>query len=409
MKHRLLMTGAVAPLLVLLHGCGGTGTTTSTAVVATTPSPTPPPTPTPVPAATSATPTGVADFTTIDFAAVANYASPTLPTYYDATVAADDNTPAGNTITDRVATLGRVLFYDKRLSTNDTTSCASCHQQANGFTDPRRFSTGVSGAAFTTAHAMRLGNIRYYRPGSMFWDKRAASVEAQASQPIQNVIEMGWDTAAGGIPALITKMTATSYYPDLFTFAFGSATITEARIQQALAQFERAMVSTGSKWDTGYATVFSATAPNRNLNADLSNFTAQENRGKTLFMTGPGAGGAGCAACHVPPTYALAPNSLSNGLDAGETIVFKSPSLKSVAITGQYMHDGRLATLADVVEHYNSGVQNGPALDNRLKQGGAPQRLNLSTADKAALVAFLQTLTDTSLAADAKFSNPFKK
>ncbi|WP_353205804.1 cytochrome c peroxidase, partial [Sphingomonas sp.] len=268
---------------------------------------------------------------------------------------------------------------------------------------------GVSGAAFTNAHAMRLGNIRYYRPGNMFWDKRAASVEAQASQPIQNAIEMGWDSAAGGIPALITKMNATTYYPDLFTFAFGTSAITEARIQQALAQFERAMVSTGSKWDTGYATVFSATAPNRNLNTDLPNFTAQENRGKTLFMTGPGAGGAGCAACHVPPTYALAPNSQSNGLDAGETIIFKSPSLKSVAIVGQYMHDGRLATLADVVEHYNSGVQNGPALDNRLKQGGAPQRLNLSAADKAALVAFLQTLTDTGLAADAKFGNPFKK
>ncbi|WP_404368053.1 cytochrome-c peroxidase [Sphingomonas sp. MMS24-J45] len=411
MRQSLLLSCALAPLLTLAAcGGGGTGTTATTAAVATTPSPAPAPaTPTPSPAATSATPTGVADFTTVDFAAIANYASPTLPAYYDATVAADDNTPAGNAITDRVATLGRVLFYDKRLSTNDTTSCASCHQQANGFTDPRRFSTGVSGAAFTTAHAMRLGNIRYYRPGSMFWDKRAASVEAQASQPIQNVIEMGWDGAAGGLPALITKMNATSYYPDLFTFAFGSATITEARIQQALAQFERAMVSAGSKWDTGYATVFSATAPNRNLNVDLANFSAQENRGRTLFMTGPGAGGAGCAACHVPPTFALAPNSQSNGLDAGETIVFKSPSLKNVAIVGPYMHDGRLATLADVVEHYNSGVQNGPALDNRLRPGGVPQRLNLSVADKAALVAFMQTLTDTNLVVDPKFSNPFKK
>ena len=408
MRTFLRTTCAVAPLLFALGGCtGGSSATTATTAVSVAPTPAPAPAPTPTP--TPATSAGLADFTTLDLAALANYASPTLPAYYDPTVAADDNTPAGNAITDRIATLGRVLFYDKRLSTNDTTSCASCHQQANGFTDPRRFSTGVSGAAFTTAHAMRLGNIRYYRPGSMFWDKRAASVEAQATQPIQNAIEMGWDSAAGGIPALITKMNATTYYPDLFTFAFGTSTITEARIQQALAQFERAMVSTGSKWDTGYAAVFSATAPNRNLNADLANFTAQENRGKTLFMTGPGAGGAGCAACHVPPTYTLAPNSQSNGLDAGETIVFKSPSLKSVAITGQYMHDGRLATLADVVEHYNSGVQNGPALDNRLKQGGAPQRLNLSTADKAALVAFLQTLTDTSLAADPKFSNPFKK
>lgn len=410
MKSILYATCAIAPLLMALGGCsgGGASTTTTAAAVATVTAPTPAPASAPTTTPTP-TPAGIADFTTLDLAVLANYTSPTLPAYYDATVAADDNTPAGNAITDRIATLGRVLFYDKRLGTNDTTSCASCHQQANGFTDPRRFSTGVSGAAFTTAHAMRLGNIRYYRPGSMFWDRRAASVEAQASQPIQNVIEMGWDSAAGGIPALITKMNATTYYPDLFTFAFGSSTITEARIQQALAQFERAMVATSSKWDTGYATVFSATAPNRNLNVDLPNFTTQENRGRTLFMTAPGAGGAGCSACHVPPTFALNANSQSNGLDAGETIIFKSPSLKGVAITGPYMHDGRLATLADVVEHYNSGIQNGPALDNRLKQGGAPQRLNLSAADKAALVAFMQTLTDTSLAADAKFSNPFKK
>jgi cytochrome c peroxidase len=292
-----------------------------------------------------------------------------LPAYYDATVAALDNTPADNTITDRIATLGRVLFYDRRLSSNDSKSCASCHQQAAGFDDPARFSQGFAGGTFGTAHAMRLGNVRYYRPGTMFWNKRAANVEAQASAPI-----------------------------------------TEARIQQALAQFERAMISTNSRWDSAYAQVFNTGLPNRGLNVTLPTLTAEEDRGRQLFFTAPNVGGAGCSACHVAPTFALAANSDSNGLDAGESIIFKSPSLKNVALSKAFMHDGRFATLAAVVEHYNSGIQAGPALDNRLRgPGGAPQRLNLSAADKAALVAFMTTLTDTVLVNDPKFANPFKK
>jgi cytochrome c peroxidase len=398
-------------LALALAGCGVSGstltaasTTTTTAVVTPTPTPTPVATPAPT------TTTGVADFTTLDLASLANYASPVLPAYYDATVAALDNTPANNAITDRIATLGRVLFYDPRLSSNDSKSCASCHQQAAGFDDPARFSQGFAGGTFGTAHAMRLGNVRYYRPGTMFWNKRAASVEAQASAPITDAIEMGWTPAAGGIPALITKMSATSYYPELFTFAFGSATITEARIQQAMAQFERAMVSTNSRWDSAYAQVFNPGLPNRGLNVTLPTLTAEEDRGRQLFFTAPNVGGAGCSACHVAPTFSLAANSDSNGLDAGESIIFKSPSLKNVALSKAFMHDGRFATLAEVVEHYNSGIQAGPALDNRLRgPGGAPQRLNLSTADKAALVAFMMTLTDTVLVNDPKFANPFRK
>ena len=114
----------------------------------------------------SDTPAGVAEVTTIDFANVANYSAPTLPAYFDRTVAALDNSPASNAVDDRVATLGRVLFYDLRLSTNDRASCASCHQQEHGFTDPMRFSNGISSAATTDAHAMRLGNLRYWQPGT---------------------------------------------------------------------------------------------------------------------------------------------------------------------------------------------------------------------------------------------------
>lgn len=377
---------AVSALILALMACGGGGSDRR-----------------------SATPTGVAEFTTIDFGKVDNYSTPSLPAYFDRTVTALDNSPASNPVDDRVATLGRVLFYDLRLSTNDRASCASCHQQPFGFTDPMRFSNGISNAATTDFHAMRLGNLRYWRPGTMFWDRRAASVEAQASQPLHSLVEMGWGGAAGNIDDLIRKMGATTYYPDLFAWAFDSPAITEPRIQQALAQFIRAMVSTSSKWDEGYAQVFSPKAPNRALNRDLPNFTAQENRGRQLFMTAAAEGGAGCSACHLPPTFALAANSRSNGLDAGETRLFKAPSLRSVGLTGPYMHDGRFAMLAEVVDFYDRGIQDGPALDPRLRQDSRSQRLNLSAADRAALVAFLMTLNDPALATDPRFGDPFRR
>ncbi len=402
-------SACLAALTLNLAACGdgsGGSATTPTVAATPTPSPTPSPTPTPTPAQS------LAAVTTINVNVLDNYAAPTLPAYYDGTVSALDNQPTGTSIDNRVATLGRVLFFDRRLSVNSTIACASCHRQANGFDDQTRFSTGFSGAAFTSAHAMRLGNVRYWQPGSMFWDRRAASVEAQASQPIINPIEMGWDNAAGGITALIARLQALPYYQELFQLAYGSQTITETRMQQALAQFERAMISSGSRWDSAYAQVFNAAAPGRNLNVTLPGFTNEENRGRQLFMTGNNAGGAGCSACHVPPTFALAANSRSNGLDAGETVVFKSPSLKSVGLSRAFMHDGRFSSLAQVVEHYNSGIQAGPALDNRLRAGGAPggapERLNLNQADKDALVAFMLALNDTAFVADAKFSSPFR-
>jgi cytochrome c peroxidase len=126
-------------------------------------------------------------------------------------------------------------------------------------------------------------------------------------------------------------------------------------------------------------------------------------------MTDVEEGGAGCSSCHLPPTFALAADARSNGLDAGETRVFKAPSLRSVGLTGPYMHDGRFTTLAEVVEFYDHGVQQGPALDDRLTAGQKPRRLNFSVADRAALVAFLKTLDDTALTTDARFSDPFHR
>ena len=401
---------AIAACLTL-QACGGGGgdgggTSTVTLPVTATPAPTPAPTPTPTPPATTLAQI-VAQFTTIDLDNLLNYANPALPAYYDNTLNNRDNEPNNNQLEDRIATLGRVLFYDTQLSVNNTTSCSSCHQQSAGFDDPLQRSVGFENGQ-TDMHAMRLGNVRYFGPGSMFWDKRADSLEDQATEPVKSPVEMGWDDAAGGVPALITRMEGLEYYPALFEFAFGSATITELRMQQALAQFQRAMISSDSRWDRAYAQVFDPNANNRNLNANLPGFTASENRGRQLFMTGRNNGGAGCSTCHQPPTYALTANSDSNGLDAGETIEFKSPSLKSVALSNFFMHDGRFSSLAQVVEHYNSGIQNGPALDNRLRQGNNPQRLNLSDADKQALVDFMETLNDNSLATDNRFTNPFR-
>ena len=379
------------------------------------------------PAAAAAAAAGVkalsaaaAQWLDLDLGRLAAYASPVLPAHYRGqNVTALDNTPLTDPVTDRIATLGRVLFHDPRLSTNDAVACANCHKQALGFDDPGQLSSGVLGvqfvgtlaAQFTSAHAMRLGNLRYYEPGSAFWDRRAASIEAQATQPVQHPVEMGFDAAHGGLGALLPKMAALPYYPELFEFAFGDPSITEARIQRALAQFERAMISSGSAWDTAYARTFDASLPDRGLSRPLPELGTQQDRGRKLFIDPPNQGGLGCAGCHVPPTFALAANSRSNGLDAGETRVFKSPSLKNVGLSQAFMHDGRLATIEQVIDHYDAGVQDGPALDNRLRQpgGGPPRRLNLTAGDKAALAAFLRTLTDTAFVADTKFASPFRK
>jgi cytochrome c peroxidase len=403
-RHRVLL-----PILLplVLASCGGGNSS-----VASTPTA---PAPTPIPSNTTGLSDAALVYLNLNLNTLANYAAPTLPAHYDADVAVQDNTPANNIASDKVATLGRVLFFDKRLSINNTVACASCHQAANGFGDDTRFSVGFSGTAFTTAHAMRLGNNRYYRPGTMFWDKRAASVETQASQPLMNAVEMGWAASAGGIPALLTKMSSaaptSSYYPELFKFAFGDSAITEDRVQKALAQFERSMISANSKWDTAYAGVYSATAPNKGIGTSLLSrgFTASEERGRTLFMAPPQNGGLGCVGCHSAPTFALDGNSRGNGLDITETHIFKSPSLKNAALDTAFMHDGRFATLEAVIEHYNSGVQASPVLDNRLKDAaGNPRRLNLIAADKTALVDFLKTLNDSVLVSDTRFVSPFK-
>ncbi len=335
-----------------------------------------------------------------------NYSSPTLPNHYlQGPVVQADNTPSFNPITDQGATLGRVLFYDKLLSKNATVACASCHQSMNGFSDQAVLSNGFENGK-TGRHSMSLANSRYYANGRFFWDERAASLEEQVLLPIQDEVEMGMS-----IDSVIVRLKETDHYPILFANAFENAEINRVNISFALAQFIRSMISVSSKYDAGRSLV-------NNPTDNFPNFSQVENRGKALFFNPA----IGCAACHGTDAF-IAPAARNNGLDldnSGDLGVggvnantnteglFKVGSLKNISFTAPYMHDGRFSTLTEVIEHYNSGVKDNPNLSAplRLPNNGV-RRLNLSEADKIALVAFLETLSDTTLMNDPKFANPF--
>ena len=340
----------------------------------------------------------------IDLAALPNYASQTVPSYIT-----KDNSTA-NPISDAGATLGRVLFYDKRLSRNNTVSCASCHQQAHGFSDPATASSGVAG--LTTRHAMRLSNVKFSNESHYFWNERVQTLETQTTQPIRDAAEMGF-SGTGGDPSfadLVAKLSATSEYPVLFKLAFGSSTIDEATIQSAIAQFVRSLQSFDSRYDTGRA----SSADNQ----PFPNFTGGENNGKQLFLTPPAQGGAGCAACHRPPEFDIDPLSRNNGVitaigggtDLSNT---KSPSLRNLArpdgqLNGPLMHNGAFTTIAQVIHHYAAIPGDNPNLDPRLRRpGGAVQTLNLTAQQRLDLEAFLLTLSGNALYTDPKWSDPF--
>lgn len=337
-----------------------------------------------------------------------NYANPTLPpAFLVAPIINQDNTPAGNPTTDPGATLGRVLFYDKRLSRNQTISCASCHQQGHGFSDPRKFSLGFEGGE-TGRNSMGLSNARYYLRRHFFWDERANTLEDQVLQPIQNAVEMGMTLAD-----LRARLAAEPYYTNLFTQVFGDAQITDQRISRALAQFVRSIISVESKYDAG-------------VRQNFANFTAQENLGRRIY-TGQ-TGRINCAACHGTDNFVPGPNIFNNGLEnpyvdkgvgaltglARDEGLFKVGSLRNIELTAPYMHDGRFATLEQVVDFYSTGVVNHPNLSPQLRAPGGPGqppgppvRPNFTAAEKAALVAFMKTLTDPNLATNPKYSDPF--
>lgn len=309
------------------------------------------------------------------------------------TVRFTDNTPPNNPITTAGARLGRVLFYDVRLSANDKVACASCHQQALGFGDTARFSRGVRGHRLPR-RTMALANARFNADGRFFWDERAGTLEAQVLQPIQDTLEMGMT-----LDMLERKLAATSFYPPLFAAAFGSPDVTRERIALALAQFVRSLISSHSRYDAVFAT---GGAP------DTSQLTDKERDGLRTFIA------VGCVNCHR--TIAQIADRANNiGLDsivrdsgAGQGR-FKPPSLRNVAVRPPYMHDGRFQTLREVVEFYDRGVQANPFLDPRLRgPDGAPRRLHLTPPQVDALVAFLQALTDTAFLKAERFSDPFR-
>lgn len=353
------------------------------------------------------------------------YADIDLPLHFQrphprfGSVAGADNTPVDNPITNEGAALGRVLFYDRRLSANDTTSCSSCHLQKHGFSDPARLSKGLHGKR-TARHSMGLTNARFYVPGRFFWDERAATLEDQVLMPIQDKVEMGMK-----LDDLEQKLAGTDFYPPLFEAAFGSPEIDRNRISRALAQFVRSLVSFQSKYDRAYSN-------SRGGFPDFSRvFTQQEQLGLRLFSGGPGRGrSARCDRCHGT-TAQISRAALNNGLDLNTKRDdgvgggrFKAPSLRNIAVRSPYMHDGRFKSLRQVIEHYNSGVQNHPnlarSLSGRLGRGRGnrfgrrngnnnpgPRRLNFTKIEINALVAFLKTLTDQAFLTDPKFSDPF--
>jgi len=348
---------------------------------------------------------------TIDLDDLFNYETQNVPSYIT-----KDNTPETNQINNEITTLGRVLFYDKNLSENNTIACASCHQQAFAFSDPLTSSVGLNGGN-TGRHSMRLVNSRFSNEEKFFWDERAASLENQVTQPIQDHVEMGFSGTNGdpNFNDLILKLSAIDYYQILFEFAFGISTIDEDKIQKALAQFVRSIQSFDSKFDEGLVQ-----APN--LNAPFPNYTPQENLGKQLFLSPPPNGGAGCAGCHAPPEFDIDPNTLNNGVigmigsstevDLTNT---RSPSLRDIAnpngsLNGPMMHDGSMTSLLQVIEHYNN-IPNHPEntnLDNRLQRpGNQTQQLNLTANEKSALEAFLKTLTGTGIYTNEIWSDPF--
>lgn len=337
----------------------------------------------------------------IDLNNIPEYANQGVPNYINL-----DNT-TNNPITNQGAVLGRVLFYDNELSSDRTISCSSCHQQENAFSDSSVVSTGVNGD--TGRHSMRLVNSRFSEEVQFFWDERAASLEEQTTQPIQDHNEMGFSGTLGdaSLDDLIARLRAIGYYQDLFTFVYGDSDITEARIQNALAQFIRSIQSFDSKYDQGRSQV-------GNDNNAFPNYSADENAGKDLFLRGRGAGGADCAGCHRPPEFSIRQNSRNNGVitvfgsAASDTTVTRSPSLRDLvkadgSSNGAFMHDGSMATLTDVVNHYSTGIVNNANLDNRLNG----PNLNLSTLQVNQLVVFLETLSGSSVYTDQRWSDPF--
>ncbi len=310
------------------------------------------------------------------------------------------------------ATLGRVLFYDKKLSLNSTVACGSCHHQEKAFADGLKVSTGFEGRV-TERNSMGITNP--ILQNNLFWDSRSKTLHDLSLQPVQNHIEMGMEN----LDRLVEKLDNTDYYRPLFKKAFGSEEITPKNISSAMSQFVASITSNRAKFDQGQSKNF-------------SNFTDLEKLGKDIFHSDR----AQCSSCHGGNnfsaldgpfdayggggTFGTNNNDLRGATNIGLDLVykdnglgngkFKIPGLRNVALTGPYMHDGRFNTLEEVINHYSNGVKPHKHLDVKFTDGkGNVKHINFTTIEKKALIAFLNTLTDTEMTTNPKWSNPFKK
>ena len=310
----------------------------------------------------------------------------------------------------RLATLGRVLFYDKRLSANNTVSCASCHDPAKAFADDKAKSEGFDGeltkrnslalAAFPSFNAYYGGST----PARMFWDERARDVQKQSILTLEDPIEMGMD-----LDKLADKLMKEDYYQVLYEMAFPERyELNKYEILLAIDAFVSSIGAFQSRFDREMV--------HHSIDDPFDGFTEEENLGKGIFLRN-------CNSCHNLENPSQTSFTVANnGLDlvsedkgvggitgyANGMGVFKVPMLRNVALTAPYMHDGRFETLEEVVEHYNSGVQAHENLHWLLIKNGQPKLLNHPEHFQKALVAFLHTLTDVESITHERFIDPFK-
>ncbi len=305
--------------------------------------------------------------------------------------------PSNNPLTEEGVALGKKLFFDRKLSGNNTQACASCHKPQNSFTDNTRFSNGIDGV-FGSRNSMPLMNLAWNFTDKFAWDGKELGLERQALEPVKNPIEMhsNWRNVA-------EKLQQDPEYPTLFLRAFGTTTIDSSLVTKAIAQFERILISGNAKFDQYLLG-----------NATLS---LEELNGFTVFMDEEKGD---CFHCHGSDNNPLwTDNSFhNNGLDStfddlglgavtgdpNDNGTFRSPSLRNLNFTAPYMHDGRFATLEEVINHYSEGLQFSSTIDPLMKkvnQGG----VQLTPQEKLDLKAFLLTLTDPEFINNPDFRN----
>ena len=304
--------------------------------------------------------------------------------------------PIDNPQTQEGVALGKQLFFDPILSGDNTQACADCHAPQNAFSDPDRFSTGISGN-LGNRNAMPLFNLAWNYDEKFFWDGRSFSLEHQVLVPVADPTEMGsvWKD-------LVQELQNHPEYPQKFKDAFGTSKIDSTLVTKAIAQFERTLISANSKFD-------------RYLLGETE-LTPSELNGFNVFMDGEKGD---CFHCHGSDKNPLWTDNLfhNNGLDTSFSDLglgaitgdpadngkFKTPSLRNLAYTAPYMHDGRFATLEEVINHYSEGLQNSPTIDPLMKfvgQGG----VQLTDQEKADLKAFLLALSDPEFISNPNFN-----